>query len=60
MKSITLKLTIQYEKIAEVRKTSNKKTIIIFKSGDKLTLNNGQAKRVFKQLQRNFPGEQLD
>ena len=60
MKGIIVKLSIHFDDIKELRKTKDKKTIITFKSGDILTFNNGEAKRIFKILQRTFSGEHLD
>ena len=60
MDSITIKLNIPYNDIEEVKKTTDRKTIIVLKSGQVLTFSNGQAKRIFNKLRRNYPGENLD
>ena len=59
MNGITLKINVQYSEISEHILTAKKEHIIKFKNGDKLTLTNGNAKRTFKNLQRQFPGDNL-
>jgi hypothetical protein len=60
MEGITLKLFVQYSEISEVIRTKNKATKIVFKNGDLLTFTNGKASKIFKNLCRNKPGENLE
>ena len=57
---ITLKISVKYSDILEHTFTSKKTHVIKFKNGDRLTFVNGIAKRTFRNLQRNFPGEHLE
>jgi len=59
MADVTLKVSIQYSDISELIRTSKQQTKILFKNGDILTIGNGNGKRVFKNLCRNFSGEHL-
>lgn len=59
MADVTLKISVQFSDISELIRTSNHETKIKFKNGDILTIGNGNGKRVFKNLCRNFPGEHL-
>lgn len=60
MDSITLKISVQYSEIKEVIRTKEKHTKILFNNGDILTFTNGKSKKIFKNLCRNKPGENLE
>ena len=60
MADFTIKLNLQYSDIKEVVRTSKKETKILFVNGDIITLSNGLGKRVFKNLCRTKPGENLE
>lgn len=57
---LTLKFTLQFSEIEEVRRTTEREVIIILKSKDRITLRGDEAKSTFSILRRNFPGEHLD
>jgi len=59
MADVTLKISVQYSEIKELIRTSKHDTKILFKNGDILTIGNGNGKRVFKNLCRQFPGDHL-
>jgi len=60
MTGVTIKIVVQYSDINEVIRTIDKRTKILFKNGDILTLDNGKGKRVFKNLCRTKSGENLE
>lgn len=60
MEGITLKISVQYCDIKEVIRTKEKGTKILFKNGDILTFSNGKGTKIFKNLCRNKPGENLE
>lgn len=60
MDGITLKISVQYCDINEVVRTSKHDTKILFKNGDILTFSNGKGTKIFKNLCRNKPGENLE
>jgi hypothetical protein len=60
MEGVTLKLFVQYSENSKVIRTKNKATKIVFKNGDLLTFTNGKASKIFKNLCRNKPGENLE
>lgn len=60
MEGITLKITLQYNEIAEVRRTQDKKTVITCINGDKITFSNGKSNKLFERLSRQKAGENYE